>query len=1068
MVSYSAVEVARMLELPAPTAQQAAIISAPLQPLLVVAGAGSGKTETMAARVIWLVANGLVRPEEVLGLTFTRKAAGELAGRLSRRLTQLAARGLLEQTGDPVVSTYHAYALRIVAEHGIRAGYEPQVQLLGEAASWQLVDAVVRGYDGDMSSVSAAPSTVTTQVRDLAAQLAEQLRSPEELAAFSSALCARIQRLPVGSRPGRGSGTVPKLVADLLARQRYQLQLLPLISEYAARKQKAEAADYGDQVARAARLARDHPDVGGGERARFRVVLLDEYQDTSYAQLQLLTALFGAGHPVIAVGDSCQAIYSWRGASPGNLTRFPTDFPREDGAAAEVAPLSTSWRNPPAVLTVANELSRPLRTGQMPDLTPAPQHHGSGEVRYALCDSVADEAAWLAAQLADIWRDGGETPPTAAVLLRTRAQISRYADALTARGIPVEVVGVGGLLETAEVCDVIATLRVLVDPTAGSALLRLLTGARWRIGPRDLAALASRAHSLTVADASLETHLAVDEPSSIVDALEDLGSQTAYSSEGYLRLQMLRDELRELRKQLSAPLPELINAIETAMGIGIEVAVREPSSPTVARVHLDQLATVISDFANTATLATPSALLAYLDAAADHERGLAPGSVAVHSGAVQLLTVHAAKGLEWDVVAVPEIANSAFPSKERSCGLWTKNAGVLPFELRGDSTELPSMQHASVQDQVGLAAELADVEDRWKQHYLAEERRLVYVAVTRARRTLLCSAHWWAQGAKKPRGPSLFLNEIAESAKRLGIEPDVWVQPPAPDAGNPLAAQSPTAAWPADPLGPRRPDIEAGAALVVAADPARLNAAERSAGEDWFARAQLLLAERTRIAQPNGAPVLLPDSISVSELVGLNRDPAQFVAQLRRPMPRPPAPMARRGTSFHAWLERRFAVDRLLDIDELPGAADLDSGPDDDLPELQRAFEASEWARRSPMRVEVPFSMTLGGVVLRGRMDAVFATPADALSNGGNATRSGSPRWDVIDWKTGAVPTGQAARHVAVQLAVYRLAWARLAGVALAEVQAGFHYVRANHTQRPVNLLDEAELTRLITSLPLE
>lgn len=1068
MASYSAAEVARLLELPAPTAQQAAIISAPLQPLLVVAGAGSGKTETMAARVIWLVANGLVRPEEVLGLTFTRKAAGELAGRLRRRLTQLAARGLLEQTGDPVVSTYHAYALRVVAEHGIRAGYEPQVQLLGEAASWQLVDSIVRSYDGDMSSVSSAPSTVTAQVRDLAAQLAEQLRSPGELAAFSSALCTRIERLPIGSRHGRGSGTVPKLVAELLARQRHQLQLLPLISEYAAHKQKAEAADYGDQVARAAQLARDHPDVGSGERARFRVVLLDEYQDTSYAQLQLLTALFGAGHPVIAVGDSCQAIYSWRGASPGNLTRFPTDFPREDAAAAGVAPLSTSWRNPPAVLAVANELSRSLRTEQMPDLTPAPQHHGSGEVRYALCDSVTDEVVWLAEQLADIWRDGGAAPPTAAVLLRTRAQISRYADALTARGIPVEVVGVGGLLETAEVCDVIATLRVLVDPTAGSALLRLLTGARWRIGPRDLAALASRAHSLTVADTSPEAHLAADEPFSIVDALEDLGPATGYSSEGYRRLEALRDELRELRKQLSAPLPELIGAIEAAIGIGIEIAVREANSPMVGRVHLDQLVTVISDFANTVPLATPSALLAYLDAAADHERGLTPGSVAVHSGAVQLLTVHAAKGLEWDVVAVPEIANSVFPSKERSCGLWTKNAGVLPFELRGDSAELPSMQLASVHDQVGLAAELADLEDRWKQHYLAEERRLVYVAVTRARRTLLCSAHWWAQGAKKPRGPSLFLSEIAESAGRLGIEPDVWVQAPAPDAENPLATQSLTAAWPADPLGPRRPDIQAGAALVVAADPARLNAAERSAGEDWFARAQLLLAERNRIRQSDGFSVLLPDSISVSELVSLKRDPAQFAAQLRRPMPRPPAPMARRGTSFHTWLERRFTVDRLLDIDELPGAADLDAGLDDDLPELQRAFEASEWAHRSPVQVEVPFSMTLSGVVLRGRMDAVFATREFALLNGESPPSPTVPRWDVIDWKTGAVPTGEAARHVAVQLGVYRLAWARLTGVALAEVQAGFHYVRTNHTQRPVNLLDEAELTQLITSLPLE
>ncbi len=180
---YTPVELAKLLRLPAPTREQAAIIAAPVEPLLVVAGAGSGKTETMAARVVWLVANSYVRPEQVLGLTFTRKAAGELAHRVRVRLDQLVRRlGRRERnplddplTGEPTVATYHSYAGRIVTEHGLRAGYEPSTRLLTEASRWQLVDLIVRNYDGDMSEVDRMPSTVTDAVLALAGELDEHL-----------------------------------------------------------------------------------------------------------------------------------------------------------------------------------------------------------------------------------------------------------------------------------------------------------------------------------------------------------------------------------------------------------------------------------------------------------------------------------------------------------------------------------------------------------------------------------------------------------------------------------------------------------------------------------------------------------------------------------------------------------------------------------------------------------------------------------------------------------------------------------------------------------------------------
>ncbi|MEH1102941.1 RecB family exonuclease, partial [Micromonospora sp. CPCC 205561] len=221
----------------------------------------------------------------------------------------------------------------------------------------------------------------------------------------------------------------------------------------------------------------------------------------------------------------------------------------------------------------------------------------------------------------------------------------------------------------------------------------------------------------------------------------------------------------------------------------------------------------------------------------------------------------------------------------------------------------------------------------------------------------------------------------------------------------------------------------------------------------WRREADLLLAERAELTRQGGAvEVALPGQLSVTQLVALRRDPAALARALRRPVPTEPNPYARRGTAFHTWLEQRFGADRLLDLDELPGAADADAAPDEALAELQERFLASEWADRVPVEVEVPFATVIAGVVVRGRMDAVFARP------GG--------RFDVVDWKTGRQPAGPAADVAAVQLAVYRLAWAELAGVPVERVGAAFHYVRDGVTVRPADLLDTDGLTALIASLP--
>ncbi|MBB2946133.1 DNA helicase-2/ATP-dependent DNA helicase PcrA [Actinoplanes lutulentus] len=1102
---YTPRELARMLHLPPPTAEQEAIIAAPVAPLLVVAGAGSGKTETMASRVVWLVANGYAHPGEILGLTFTRKAAGELAHRVRTRVGQLIRRFGRDDAfaGEATISTYHAYAARVVTEHGLRAGYEPSARLLTEAARWQIVDSLVRTYTGEMTGLNRAPGTVTDDVLALSAEIAEHLTTPDDVAAWTGGFYADITEYP---------GRVYKDVTDMLRRQQQRLTLLPLVRLYQQRKLDLEAMDFGDQMARAALVARDHPEVGAVERGRFRIVLLDEYQDTSHAQVVMLKELFSGGHPVIAVGDPSQSIYGWRGASAGTLERFPTDFPDRKQHPAWVQSLSKSWRNRPEILAVANTISAPLRAGvKVTELTSAPrvaEAVGGRTVTCALLPTYADEAGWIADSMLTAWRLAAGTPaapageiplekrPTSAVLVRVRSQIAAIEEALRARGLPVEVVGLGGLLDTPEVRDVVCTLRVLADPTDGASLLRLLTGARWRIGPRDLVSLHRRSRAIAAARAqehsdAEEAEIIADrlDDATLVEAMADLGIPAQYSGQGFARLRAYGKELGALRQRLDQSLPDLLADIERTMGLDVEVAVRgwAAGDAGLARAHLDALGEAATRYTGENESGTIAGFLAFLTAAEEEERGLEPGQVDVVEGAVQILTAHAAKGLEWDVVSVAGLCKGVWPGMSRGSDHYLGGIGVLPFPLRGDSSGLPDLDLEDAVEQKDVVGALTAFGRAWREHDEKEERRLAYVAVTRPRRLLLCSGYWWGESVKRPRGPSVFLDEIrAVCADGAGVV-DRWTPEPAPGESNPSEQAVSSAEWPADPLGLRRPAMVAAADLIrrmiespdetaaeafaelAGSDPevaARAGLAadlvglsEQAVEEDsditrWRNEARLLLAERVeRTTQDGPAEVALPPHLSVSQLVVLRRDPQALARSLRRPLPHRPAPQARRGTAFHLWLEQRFGAGRLIDIDELPGAADDGAAGDEELAALQEAFLTGEWADRNPVEVEVPFATTVAGVVVRGRMDAVFADP--------------DGRFDVIDWKTGRRPSGAEADAAAVQLAAYRLAWAALAGVPVSRVRAGFHYVREQVTVRPADLMDSAELAELILAVPI-
>ncbi|MEC3982717.1 ATP-dependent helicase [Amycolatopsis sp. H20-H5] len=1073
-------EIADALGLHRPTPEQATVIAAPVEPSLVVAGAGAGKTETMAARVVWLVTNGIVTPERVLGLTFTRKASRQLGERVRTRLRRLAGSGLLERidatgalrsavvAGEPTVLTYHAYAGRLLSEHGLRLPVQPGVRLLSQTSSWQLAHRVVSTWDNDLET-DRVPSSVTAQLLALAGELGEHLVEVEQLGGYTRWLCDVIEGAP---RAKGQRAALPQKLQEVITAQRFRLALLPLVEGYQQRKRAEGALDFADQMSLAAQLADTHPEVVAGERERYGAVLLDEYQDTGHAQRVLLRGLFGGVEnppmPATAVGDPAQAIYGWRGASAANLPRFTTDFPRHDGERLQPAlkfGLLTSFRNPAEILELANAISEPLRArGLGVERLRAREGAGHADIACALLPDVRAEREWVADALAGRWFEHKETtgkPPTAAVLVRRRADMAPIAAELRARGLPVEVVGLGGLLDEPEVADLVSTLRVLADPLAGSAAARLLTGARWRLAAADLAKLWRRANELSNPAPAPVGEPGGNEPvlfteraeqAGLIDAIDEPGSPERYSPDGYRRIRRVGSELSALRRRLDQSLPELVADVERTLLLDVESLARPGSA---GRAHLDAFAEVVTDYAETAPTATLLSFVDYLNTAAHAEDGLTPGEVEVVPDRVQVLTVHSAKGLEWEVVAVPHLVREVFPSRRRSSS-WLRTATALPASLRGDSQDLPELRVAEGYDRKEVLEGLELHEEGFVEREAEEERRLCYVALTRSEHALLVSGYWWNESSAKPKGPSEFLTEIREvlldADKQVG-DIAVWADEPAEDEENPLVADSRTAQWPLDPLGPRRAGVTSGVGLVLSAmDTEAGESTEDSFDPDgWIADTEVLLAERARAAS-RVDQVALPSHLSVSQLVKLAEDADGFARQLRRPLPLPPNTFARRGTAFHSWLEHRFAGEGLLEIDDLPGAADVDEAPDADFEELQAAFERSEWADMVPQAVEVPFSADVEGITLRGRMDAVFADP-----DGG---------WTVVDWKTGSVPGGARLPALAVQLAAYRLAWAALKDVPVERVRAAFHYVRQSHTLRPADLLDAEGLRDLLRRVP--
>ena len=1148
----SATDVAAALGQPSPTSAQQRVIEAPPEPALVVAGAGSGKTETMSGRVVWLVANGHVRRDEILGLTFTRKAAGELSERIGHRLAvidEYGRRGLLPHVAEivatgslrrvdeaapgrqrelvrthvldelaahhgtgwdpaapraaedlmirPRVSTYNAFADGIVREHAARIGRDPDVAMLSQAASWMLAREVVLRSDlPELEDIDFALGTVIDAVQRLAGDALDH-RVDLDLAVRIAGEQA------LAFAPYRSNGDVEKAAVNLLSLP----TLSGLVRDYIVEKERRGVLDFADQVSGAYDIVESAPDVRAELREQHRVVLLDEYQDTSVIQTRFLAELF-RDSAVMAVGDPHQSIYGWRGASADNLYAFSGTF--SSTGAAKTYSLMTSWRNDRGILDIANRVLEPLqRPGlDVPPLEPRPGA-GAGSVTVEYPFTVDDEAStvaeWFVERRAAHESRSGEShgakPHTGAILFRSKRHMQTFAAALAARGVPHRILGLGGLLATPEVVDVVSTLRVVHDPTAGSALIRLLTGPRFGVGVADMAALYDLGRTLSERDTAmgplpeevrerLRSSRGADEAVSIIDAVDvvravrdDYRLLEAITPDGRARIRAAGEMLERLRRASSQPIPELIRLIELELRLDIELASNETRGPArIAATQLRAFTDEVRAFLAADERGSIGSLLAWLDKAESTDE-LMPRPEPPEAGVVQLLTIHGSKGLEWDAVAVVRLVVDELPSRVSDTSGWF-GFGVVPFALRGDRDALPRFEWDPVEAmgeendpdkrqklaQASLSGgatktnphggALKRFKDAYRAYQQQEERRLAYVAVTRARTDLLLTGAHWA-GQKAPRTPSPFL---AEAIEVQGLDPVEAVDPD----DNPYDGPGSTLRWPLDPLGARRETVAAAAALVDAA----IGAADVEPSIE-LAR---LLAERA--ARQRGTDAEAPTRVPASRFKDYVTDYSGTLSSIVRPMPERPYRQTRLGTLFHAWVEQRSELvgvgtridEALWELDEDESAPEAAQGgsasPDGtgpssdaaDLAVLQATFERSEWGGLKPIAVEIEIDFALGAGlqttddeershIVICKLDAVYR----------RADRGG--RIEIVDWKTGRAPrTAKERDERMLQIALYRLAYHRRFEVPLDEIDVALYYVADDLIIRGDRIYSEEEL----------
>jgi DNA helicase-2/ATP-dependent DNA helicase PcrA len=859
-------------------------------PVLVVAGAGTGKTRVIVERVQCLIEKG-VAPESIMALTFTEKAAAEMLDRLNSAKTGV--------TLDTVIATFNRFGNELLQAYGAEYGLG-RLRLLGDTGQLVFVREHLDSFELEYFAPVSNPEGQLEALVKYTSLLKQQLVTPGQYRTYAT-------RLPAND------------AAEKLEKQKHQ-ELAHFFDMYVRLCREQQVIDYDDQIYLTIELLQARPNILKELQKRYRYVLVDEFQDTNPMQSALVELLAGDSQNVMVVGDDDQSIYGWRGATLANILDFTNKYPKAKQVAlienyrSSQAILDAAYRliqhNNPNRLEATNHLDKRLRSNQPAGEPPGVRHFATHE----------SELGWVAE---DIQRrlKAGEDPGSIAVLARRTQGVMDMHAALELSDIPHAVAGLtSNVYDQPAVSYLLEVLKAIADPLDDLALFHTLSGPVFRIDVTSLAGLSAAARREHV---PFQSALSESDDERLTDALTTLESWREQSGDmtvGALAYSIITD---------SGWKNDLYERVRTDPNVEAEVQA------------LSKFFATLKEYERVSAVASVQQYMSALPTLRAAGSTFADPTLDISDSLVNILSIHRAKGLEWDTVYIIDCTEGSFPMQSFGGSL------KLPDELK---------QNATAADE-----------------RLAEERRLMYVAATRARRHLVLT-HADRRGSGAVRKPSRFIAELQETHDSTTTVEE-----------------------------PIQTDLE-------------LFAPRESSG------AVTLPAQ---LQDSDGNIVL-----SVSQIEDYLRCPQDFYYQHVLSMPLPPAPHMQYGSLLHGLIEQiHRARRRNAPLPPLPDLLDetLAALPKIGYASARSRERAYEQAKQSitavytrfivedmPLEAEQSFTYKLPSapLIIKGRIDAVYK-----LGDG----------VEIRDFKTGgSVTTHEKAKQRATsstQLTLYALAW---------------------------------------------
>ena len=983
-----------------PTDEQRAVLEHP-GPLLVLAGAGVGKTTLLTRRVIDTIDRDGIPPEQILAMTFTRAAADEMRSRITETLRE---RGSTDASNRVVVRTYHGFAGEIIREFGMRLGISPKARPMSETEKWGVLEDVFDQLTFNAIEIRSAGHAFKN-ILDFVKDAQDHLLTPHDISEYVARL--------------RNAGVAPK--AEPLVQQWDDMS--KAFVAYQQRKLETGAIDYGDQITYAVEILRSFPMITAALQARHPYLFVDEYQDSNPAQRELVLELVDpTDSKLFVIGDDDQAIFRFQGANVRNILRLPEE-PRLAPNPPTVMTLVGNRRSRPPILDVANRIA-----DGMTEREPKTLRHlrgGHATIGAYVADTEHGEAAWIASQMFAVRDLGSDKEPQYtwgdfAVLCRTHTTIDVVQQALKLANIPSTRARREHLLACTEVDQIRATLQVLVTPDNDIAMARVLASPRWRLNESELQALTQH-RSVIQAQSETTTAGAYVPRPALLDAVMDVTAVNNISSETSDRLRTLIEELKHLTK--TAQLEPLNNTVKSVVERGAyleELTVGGEPDHIEARTAIDEFTRLAASFGGTG-LSGVRAFLRFLDRADEAgDRNLSSDEPpASDSSQVLLSTIHNAKGREWPVVFIAGLVIRD-TNKQREDAI-----SRAPYPLRAQRADLPHFPDEAFTNDSDLATAIEHRNEGLATLDNDDERRLMYVALTRAREHLYISRAHWDGEIKKPRAPLPYWDEILETG-HCSILGDESLSPANPSLTNPRPSVGKT-------RSARTLIAENIEALLAAnqADGAVAAALNGSATDKtWESLRDATLADLNLTQRPRRLPevpsALQLYSTSYSALNSFQACPRHYRHRYIDHLPTRPNPSRQMGSTMHRILAAAGGDigDILIeDDDHLDG--DLQSALADQ-PELLDRFGKSRWGQRPATHVELEFNLAINNHVVRGSIDRV-----DRLEDG---------TLEIVDFKTGKYRPHQELR-ADLQLPIYALAAAELLGAQPEQIRASLYYL---------------------------